>query len=100
MYNLSMNDINKKVEEFGFDTISICFKFREDRTPINIAITEMYKATNGYDGNKIDVITNFDNTVDVVIPSMTYFKYEDKIDSIHKDCVTDFDSWYKEKNKD
>ena len=44
----------------------------------------MFEATNGYDGNKIDVVTNFDNTVNVVIPSKTYFKYEEKIDSIHE----------------
>jgi hypothetical protein len=91
--------IEEKVEEFGYDTISISFKFREDRTPINIAITKMFEVTNGYDGNKIDVVTNFDNTVNVEIPSKTYFKYEDEIDTIHKNCITDFDIWYKEKIK-
>ncbi len=91
--------IKEKVEEFGYDTISISFKFREDRTPINIAITKMFEVTNGYDGNKIDVVTNFDNTVNVEIPSKTYFKYEDEIDTIHKNCITDFDIWYKEKIK-
>ena len=79
-----MDNITNKIKEFGFDTISISFKYREDRTPINIAITKMFEATNGYDGNKIDVVTNYDNTVNVVIPSEIYFKYEDKIDFIQR----------------